>query len=205
MSAAVPVSRLASSRPPSARSSASSPIRGWLLSGEHAGSAGRRFDAVVAAQSWHGVDPVRGVAKAARVLRPGGRLALFGHVFEPPAEIAEAFSAAYRRLVPDSPFNSHPERRGLDLYQAMYAKFADKIRDTDGFSEPRRWRFDWEATYTRDHWLDVLATTGGLTQVSPDQLAEVLEVVGAVIDSIGGRFTMPYTTVATTAAREDPA
>src|SRR6185437_13427113 len=46
--------------------------------------AGRRFDAVVAGQSWHWVDPVAGVAKAAPVLRPGGRLAVFGHVFEPP-------------------------------------------------------------------------------------------------------------------------
>ena len=34
---------------------------------------GRRFDAVIAAQSWHWVDPVDGAAKAARVLRPGGR------------------------------------------------------------------------------------------------------------------------------------
>src|SRR5215207_2057816 len=67
--------------------------------------AGRTFDVVIAAQSWHWVDPVAGAAKAASVLRPGGRLALFGHVFEPPAEVAEPFAAAYRRAVPDSPFN----------------------------------------------------------------------------------------------------
>src|SRR5688572_11902991 len=35
------------------------------------------FDVVTAAQSWHWVDPVAGPAKAASVLRPGGRLALF--------------------------------------------------------------------------------------------------------------------------------
>ncbi|MEU4316448.1 class I SAM-dependent methyltransferase [Nocardia sp. NPDC024068] len=37
---------------------------------------GRMFDAVIAAQSWHWVDPAAGAAKAAGVLRPGGRLAI---------------------------------------------------------------------------------------------------------------------------------
>src|SRR5690349_259040 len=44
---------------------------------------GRVFDAVVAGQAWHWVDPVAGATKAARVLRPGGLLAVFAHVFEP--------------------------------------------------------------------------------------------------------------------------
>lgn len=163
--------------------------------------AGRIFDAVIAGQSWHWVDPVAGAVKAAQVLRPGGRLAVFGHVFEPPAEIADAFAAAYRQVVPDSPLNSQPGRRPLDLYQAMYTRFADKLAETHAFSPPEQWRFEWQQAYTRDQWLDLLPTTGGLTQLPPDKLAEVLDAVGAVIDSMGGRFTMPYTTLATTAAR----
>src|SRR5664279_5429531 len=39
--------------------------------------AGRDFDAVIAGTAWHWVDPVAGAVKAARVLRPGGRLAPF--------------------------------------------------------------------------------------------------------------------------------
>ncbi len=163
--------------------------------------AGRSFDAVIAAQSWHWVDPAAGAAKAAQVLRAGGRLALFGHVFEPPTEVAEAFAATYRRVVPDSPFNSQPARRGLDVYQAMYGKFADDIRATAQFSAPEHWRFDWEHSYTRGQWLDLLPTTGGLTWLSPDELAEVLDGVGAAIDSLGGQFTMRYTTLAVTAVR----
>ncbi|MEU4233693.1 class I SAM-dependent methyltransferase [Nonomuraea sp. NPDC026600] len=163
--------------------------------------AGRTFDAVIAAQSWHWVDPVAGAGKAARVLRPGGRLAIFGHVYEPPAEVAEPFAAAYRRAAPDSPFNGQPARRPLDLYQAVYAKVADKIRETEQFDDPEQWRFDWEQSYTRDQWLDLLPTTGGLTQLRPDQLAEILDAVGSAIDSLGGRFTMNYTTLATTAVR----
>ncbi|MFD4481638.1 class I SAM-dependent methyltransferase [Streptomyces sp. NPDC058471] len=162
---------------------------------------GRTFDAVIAAQSWHWVDPAVGALKAAHVLRPGGRLAIFGHVYEPPAEVAEPFAAAYRRVAPDSPLNGQPARRPLDLYRAAYAKVADKIRETGQFEEPEQWRFDWEQSYTRDQWLDLLPTTGGLTQLRPDQLAEVLDAVGGAIDSLGGRFTMTYTTLAATAVR----
>jgi SAM-dependent methyltransferase len=163
--------------------------------------AGRTFDAVIAAQSWHWVDPVAGTVKAAGVLRPGGRLAIFGHVYEPPAEVAEPFAAAFRRAVPDSPLSGQPSVRPLDLYQAAYAKFADRLLETGQFEDPEQWQFDWEQSYTRDQWLDLLPTTGGLTQLRPDQLAEILDAVGAAIDSLGGRFTMTYTTLAATAVR----
>ncbi|MGW2836438.1 class I SAM-dependent methyltransferase [Streptomyces sp. NPDC001493] len=161
----------------------------------------RTFDAVVAAQSWHWVDPVAGAVKAARVLRPGGRLAIFGHAYEPPAEVAEPLAEALRRAAPDSPFSGQPARRPLGLYEAVYAKIGDRIRETGRFEEPEQWRFDWERSYTRDQWLDLLPTTGGLTRLRPGQLAEVLEAVGGAIDSLGGRFTMEYTTLAVTAVR----
>jgi SAM-dependent methyltransferase len=172
-----------------------------VASFEDWGPAGRMFDTVVAAQSWHWVDPAVGALKAARVLRPGGRLAVFGHVFEPPEEVAEPFAAAYRRAAPDSPFAHQPARRPTEAYQALYADFADAIRATGRFDEPEQWRYDWQATYTRDQWLALLPTTGGLTRLPPDKLADVLAAVGDAVDSLGGRFTMDYTTLATTAAR----
>ncbi|MFF0073103.1 class I SAM-dependent methyltransferase [Streptomyces sp. NPDC005494] len=163
--------------------------------------AGRTFDTVVAAQSWHWVDPAAGTRKAARVLRPGGLLAIFGHVYEPPVEVAEPFAAAYRRVAPDSPLNGRPARNPLALYQAGYANFADRMRETGQFREPEQWRFDWQQSYTRDQWLELLPTTGGLTQLRPEQLADVLGAAGSAIDALGGRFTMEFTTLATTAVR----
>jgi SAM-dependent methyltransferase len=165
--------------------------------------AGRQFDAVVAGTAWHWVDPVAGAAKAAEVLRPGGRLAPFHHVFQTPPEVMDALANVYRRVAPDSPFNLSNQltRPSVDLYQPLFAKIAYGIREAGGFSEPEQWRFDWERTYTRDEWLDQLPTLGALTQLPPGKLAEVRESVGAAIDAMGGRFTMPYTTVAVTAAR----
>jgi SAM-dependent methyltransferase len=165
--------------------------------------AGRTFDAVVAGTAWHWVDPVAGAAKAAQVLRPGGRLAPFHHVFQTPPEVMEALAEVYRRVAPDSPFNLSGQltRSGMDLYQPLFAKIADGIRAAGGFSEPEQWRFDWECTYTRDEWLDQLPTSGALTQLPPDKLVEVLDAVAAVIDGLGGNITVPYTTVAVTAVR----
>lgn len=162
--------------------------------------AGREFDAVVAGQTWHWVDPVAGATKAARVLRPGGRLAAFWNVSQLPTDMAEAFAAVYQRALPDSPFNLHDRTTPpLDGYQVLFTKAADGIREVGGFSDPEQWRCDWEQPYTRDAWLDQLPTQGAFTQLPSDKMAEVLEGVGAVIDARGGSFTMRYTTVAVTA------
>jgi SAM-dependent methyltransferase len=168
-------------------------------------AAGRAFDAIVAGTAWHWVDPVAGAAKAAQVLRPGGRLAVFWHVFELPSDVAKAFAAVYRRVVPHSPFNFQSERPALDVYQVMFTKAADGIREVGGFSDPEQWRFDWEQPYTRDSWLDQMPTQGPLTRLPPDKLAEVLAGTGAAIDAMGGSFTMSYATVAVTAARTSTA
>jgi SAM-dependent methyltransferase len=166
-------------------------------------AAGRKFDAVIAGTAWHWVDPVAGAAKAAQVLRPGGRLAPFHHVFQTPPEVMEALARVYRRVAPDSPFNlgSQPARSALEGYQRLFAKIADGIREVGGFSEPEQWRFEWERSYTRDEWLEQMPTFGNLTQLAPDKLAEVLAGVGAAIDAMGGSLTIGYTTVVVTAAR----
>jgi SAM-dependent methyltransferase len=169
-------------------------------------AAGREFDAVVAGTAWHWVDPVAGAAKAAQVLRPGGLLAVFWHVFQLPPEVMEAFAVVHQRVAPDSPFQfRRPARPALDVYQAILTKAAGGIRAAAGFSDPEQWRYDWEQSYSRDEWLDQMPTSGALTQLPPDKLAEVLAGTGAAIDAMGGSFTMPYTTVAVTAARTSTA
>jgi SAM-dependent methyltransferase len=162
-------------------------------------SAGRRFDAVIAGTAWHWVDPVAGAAKAAYVLRPGGLLAPFFHVFQAPPEVIDALDQACRRA--GFPADLQPLRQALDAFQARFGQVAGGIRAAGGFSEPEQWRFGWECSYTRDEWLDQLPTHGHLNLFPPDKLAMVLHEVGAAIDAIGGSFVMAYTTVAVTATR----
>ncbi|PAZ13978.1 SAM-dependent methyltransferase [Streptomyces sp. SA15] len=160
--------------------------------------AGREFDAVVAGTAWHWIDPVAGAAKAARVLRPGGLLAPFHHVFQLPPRLAEAIADVCERVVPDAPFDFRAVAAGpaLDTYQTLFDKAADGIREVGRYSEPEQWRYDWQHTYTRDAWLDQMPTQGAFTRLPPDRLAQILDGVGAAVDAMGGSFTMPYVTVA---------
>jgi hypothetical protein len=162
--------------------------------------AGRLFDAVVAGQAWHWVDPVQGAALAAAVLRPGGLLALFWNVFEPPADLAHAFSEVYRRTLPDSPFSGGTSR-GVEAYSPILTKAVDGIRAARAFAEPEEWRFEWEWPYSRDEWLDFVPTSGGHSQLPPGKLDELLAGIGAAVDAVGGSFTMHYTTVAVASER----
>ncbi|HEX3647440.1 MAG TPA: class I SAM-dependent methyltransferase [Pseudonocardiaceae bacterium] len=159
--------------------------------------AGRTFDAVVAGQAWHWVDPVGGAAKAAKVLRPGGRLALFWNTFEPPAEVAEAFNAVSSRVTPDLP--GLPVNPGPDSYFRLLGTTVDGI-GAAGFGEPERWRFPWQHTYSKAEWLDVVPTQGFHTRLPPDTLRTLLDGFGEAIDGFGGSFVMSYTALVVTAA-----
>src|SRR5271156_6676285 len=130
---------------------------------------GRSFDAVVAGQAWHWVDPVLGARKAAQVLRPHGLLALYWHVFDPPGEVANAFDDVLQRVAPDAPLwnrpadGSQPGNPAVELQQGNLTRAVDGVRTAGGFGEPEQWRFEWQRHYTRAEWLDHLPTTGMLT------------------------------------------
>jgi SAM-dependent methyltransferase len=162
--------------------------------------AGREFDAVIAAQAWHWVDPVAGATKAAETLRPAGRLAIFWNAFQPPTGLRDAFADVYRRVETGLPFDPWA-RPLLDAYRAGCAKAADGIRQAGAFGEPEQWQFDWSRPYTTGEWLDLVPTIGGHSQIRADRLEELLAGLGATVDAAGGSFTMEYATVAVTAAR----
>ena len=165
--------------------------------------AGRAFDAVVSGQTWHWIDPVAGAAKAAEVLRPGGRLAVFWNVFQPPPEVAEAFSAVYLRVLPDLPFNwAMP---ALDGYSVLFAKEgrwnpgSERVRRLGAVAIPlgavlHAGRVAGPDTYSR--------------RPQPAPAGQAGRVAGGHRSRHrrgGGRFTMRYTTVVVTAARTDAA
>ncbi|WP_019925916.1 bifunctional 2-polyprenyl-6-hydroxyphenol methylase/3-demethylubiquinol 3-O-methyltransferase UbiG [Nocardia sp. BMG111209] len=164
-------------------------------------AAGRRFDLVAAGTAWHWIDPVAGAAKAAEVLRPGGRLAPFWHVVELPAPVKHTFAEVYRRVVPDHQFDLRTDRSALEIYRAGFDRAAEGIAAAGAFDAAHQWRFDWERTYTRDEWLDQLPTQGSLTRLTPEQQQAVLTEVGAAIDDLGGSLTADYTTMVVTAVR----
>jgi SAM-dependent methyltransferase len=163
-------------------------------------AAGRTFDVVVAGQTWHWVDPVAGASAAAAVLRPGGRLALFWNAAQVAPELAAAFAAAHRPVMP-GPLAEVWTRPVADAYGVMAAAAEDGVRRSGAFREPARWTFEWDHTYSRAEWLDQLPTGGGYVRLTPAQLEEVLAGVGAAIDEAAGVVPVHYTTVVVTAVR----
>ncbi|MCS7477855.1 class I SAM-dependent methyltransferase [Umezawaea endophytica] len=165
--------------------------------------AGRTFDAVISGTAWHWVDPLAGARKVADVLSPHGLLALFDNGFDLPPAVMAAQAEAYRHAVPEARFPEPSEEDGEEdgeeyarqIYAQQYVKAADGILRTGAFGEPEELRFAWERTYTRDEWLDILPTQGGLNHLREDQRERFLTYVGTAIDELGGVFTIKYATV----------
>jgi SAM-dependent methyltransferase len=162
--------------------------------------AGRTFDAVVAGQAWHWVDPDAGAAKAADVLRPAGRVALFWNVFQPSPDVARAFSRVNQRVL-SGPLAAMWDRPALDGYAALCTRAANGLRASGSFDDDEQWRYVWERPYSRGEWLDQVPTFGGFGHLPDDQRHALLAGIGEAVDSLGGHFVMPYTTVVVTARR----
>jgi SAM-dependent methyltransferase len=158
------------------------------------------FDAVVAGQTWHWIDPVAGASKAAAILRPGGRLAVFWNVGDPPPEIADGFAAVYRSVDTGLPFTPwvSSAREG---YRRILDPAIAGMRGTGAFAEPERSSFDWQLTITRGAWLDQVPTGGGFGLIPPRAQQALLGGMSRVIDAAGGSFRMSYTTLAIMATR----
>jgi SAM-dependent methyltransferase len=83
---------------------------------------GRRFDVLVAASSWHWIDPSIGWRKAHDVLRPAGWVALLGHVVVRRPDQPEVYAETadlHERFVPGHTGWGHPPTE-------------DDVRTTDG-------------------------------------------------------------------------
>lgn len=71
----------------------------------------RRFDLIVAASSWHWIDPSIGWARAHTVLKPAGWLAVLGHVVIRRTDEPEVYAATadlHERFAPGNPDWGHP-------------------------------------------------------------------------------------------------
>lgn len=86
---------------------------------------GRRFDGLVAATSWHWVDPTVGWQRAHDVLRPGGWIALLGNVVVRVPDEPEVYAETadlHERAAPGYPGWGRPP-------------LADEVRATGGWGE----------------------------------------------------------------------
>jgi SAM-dependent methyltransferase len=149
----------------------------------------RSFDLVFAAQSIHWVDPAARLAKPARVLKPGGVLALIANVPTHDASPAHAeIDAAYEAHAPGT---TNPR------WRASGFAFDDLFAAERGFQPAETRRYRWHQRYSTEQYLDLLQTYSDTRMLPPERYAALLGAIETAIDRHGGELEIEYTTTLT--------
>jgi len=159
--------------------------------------AHRIFDLVVSGQAWHWVDPSVGPIKAAAILSPRGRLAIFWNRARHDSQTKTALDEAYLRFAPalakeSVPLGNEPPDNAGDIAA---------IAATHLFAPCQLRTYAWAQEYSREEWLDQLGTHSDHMTLQPQQLATLLDAVGAAIVRLGGSITVHYETQLISALR----
>ena len=166
-------------------------------------AAGRTFDRVTSAQAWHWLDLSDATAKAASVLRPGGRLCLIWNAGYHSDDLADALAEVYGTMLPSgvhTVFRGYAANRSTDAKAGLTAELA-AIAAVPDFGAPTQKWFPWTQTYHRDQWLEQLLSRSDHTALDPAVRGRLFEAVGAAVDDFGGSFVMNFETVLITATR----
>jgi SAM-dependent methyltransferase len=152
---------------------------------------GRRFDLLTCAQAWHWIDGLAGAKKAARVLRPGGRLGLFWNFAHFDHASGYALDRAYDQVAPE--LSRHSVVRGGG--PATIPAHVQELR-TAGFADLDHRQYDWTQTYPAHEWIALLRTHSDHATLPPERLGELLTAISAAIDGLGGTLVARYRTEA---------
>lgn len=165
-------------------------------------AAGRTFDRIISAQAWHWLDVPASTAKAASLLRPGGRLCLFSSAGCHPDDLADTLAGVYARLFPNvgSPGFGYAASRPADRRTGLSEVF-EAIEAVPEFGPATETWFPWAREYDRDQWLDVLLSRSDHLALDAVVRERLLEAVAAAIDDFGGSFVMSFETGLITATR----
>jgi SAM-dependent methyltransferase len=166
-------------------------------------AAGRMFDRVTSAQAWHWLDLPIATAKAASVLRAGGKLGLIWNAGCQPDDLADVLEGVYGSVVPPGGhrlFRGYAADRVPDFRTGLGPEI-DAISAAPEFGAPTEKWFPWTRTYQRDEWLAQLLSRSDHAALEPDVRDRLFEGISAAIDDYGGSFVMNFETILITATR----
>lgn len=136
---------------------------------------GRRFDLVACGDAWHWIDPARGAAAVARVLRPGGTFAWFWNVPLLDEDVLAALEVVIAAHAP------HVLRYGSAPPPSAFVP-----PPLDGPFSPAETRgYTWERRVTGAEWAGFCGTTSDHRRLAPEVRAALLAAIEAAIARIG--------------------
>jgi SAM-dependent methyltransferase len=142
------------------------------------------FRLVFAAQAWHWVQSVDRYEKAARVLAPGGTLALFWNLGrEWDGELGAANDAAYKEHAP------HLMGGGAHW---QLDKHLDELAAVGAFDGIVKREITWEQRYSSAEWTTLLGTHSDHRMLPEEQRVRLHHAVGNAIDRHGGFVDVVY-------------
>ncbi|MGA5758468.1 class I SAM-dependent methyltransferase [Nonomuraea bangladeshensis] len=161
-------------------------------------AAGDRFDLVYAATAWKWVDPAVKYDKAARLLAPGGHLAVWNADHALPVGFDPFFAEIQKVYEEIGEGHPGPWPPPEDEVDPTAAEFAASGR----FTVVAARRYLWALRYTADAYLALLDTFSGHIAMEPDKRAhlygEVRRLLAARPD---GRLTRHWSAVLTVGRR----
>ncbi|HEX5938505.1 MAG TPA: class I SAM-dependent methyltransferase [Actinomycetota bacterium] len=148
------------------------------------------FDAVVAATSFHWLDPGVRISKAAQVLRVGGSLAILSthHVAGGSDDFFEEAQSCYERFDPSTPPGPRLPREedvptSVHEFEGSHGSFGPVAVE----------RVAWEREYTTDGYQRLLMTYSGHRALDRRTLGRLLDCIAHLMEtSFGGRITKRY-------------
>jgi len=138
--------------------------------------AGRRFDLLTCGASWHWIDPVLGLARAAQVLRRGGTPARFWNFEVPDEPTASALESLYTSLALEvTPYAPFPA-----------VDWADPVADSGAFCSLENRIYEWSRTVTADEWVGMVTTFSDHQRLAPERLRALEQALWIAIETLGG-------------------
>lgn len=156
------------------------------------------FDLVLAATSFHWIDPAVRVARSAAALRPGGTLATVAthHVAGGTEDFFTEVQRCYERFDPTTPpgLRLTPAADIPHDSQEAPSRTVDQrttaLPGADLFEPPVFHRYERDLTYSTAAYLDLLQTYSGTLALPPKARSGLLDCVATLIDThYGGTVT----------------
>jgi SAM-dependent methyltransferase len=158
----------------------------------------QRYDAVLAASSFHWVSPDVGYPKAAAALRPGGHLILlWNKELQPSYEVYQQLLAVHQTHTPSLKRTyEHSAMQAAILEQlgqmALSAKRNSEGTESGYFKEMQSGHLEVEVTYTVDQYLMLLSTYSPYIKLEAQQRQTLFAGLRGVLEQNGKTIQLFY-------------
>lgn len=153
---------------------------------EQANLPGRFYQLVVAATSYHWLEPELRLQRIAELLKPGGHVALWWNVFQDP-DRADPFHEATSHLLSNLP--NSPSAGNINLAFALDTRARlDEFRRSGKFLAPQCQVFAWTLVLNPEEVVSLYRTFSPLQQLPEERRTKILETLREIAEKqFGGK------------------